>query len=143
MQSHKSFAKLVKKRLAAGKNTPVLAALTNGLLLRFFAIDTDDMVYASKTCALGSAGGVANSFGHEQNPQSFTFNSQSTNHHNHLALNSANISSSSSSSMQNPFFVQQQRQISGGVDHLQQQRPNAIPIVSPTVSSGPSQFYPA
>ena len=138
MQSHKSFPKLVKKRLAAGKNTPVFAALTNGLLLRFFAIDTDDMVYASQTCALGSAGGVANAFGHEQNPQSFTFNSQSTNHHNHLALNSATISSSSSSSM-----LQQQRQISGGVDHLQQQRPNAIPIVSPTVSSGPSQFYPA
>ena len=40
---------LLKKRLAAGKNTPVFAALTNGLFFRFFAIDTDGVVYASKT----------------------------------------------------------------------------------------------
>ncbi|KAI9315416.1 hypothetical protein BDR26DRAFT_886797 [Obelidium mucronatum] len=40
---------LLKKRLAAGKNTPVFAVLTNGLLFRFFAIDTDGVVYASKT----------------------------------------------------------------------------------------------
>ncbi|EGF77735.1 hypothetical protein BATDEDRAFT_27416 [Batrachochytrium dendrobatidis JAM81] len=38
---------LLKKRLAAGKNTPVLAVLTNGTLFRFFAIDTDGIVYAS------------------------------------------------------------------------------------------------
>lgn len=38
---------LLKKRLAAGKNTPVFAALTNGLLFRFFAIDTDGVVYSS------------------------------------------------------------------------------------------------
>ena len=31
---------LLKKRLAAGKDTPVFAVLTNGLLFRFFAIDT-------------------------------------------------------------------------------------------------------
>ncbi len=40
---------LLKKRLAAGKNTPVFAVLTNGIFFRFFAIDTDGMVYASKT----------------------------------------------------------------------------------------------
>ena len=38
---------LLKKRLAAGKNTPVFAVLTNGRLFRFFAIDTDCVVYAS------------------------------------------------------------------------------------------------
>jgi hypothetical protein len=38
---------LLKKRLAAGKNTPVFAVLTNGLLFRFFAIDTDGVVYSS------------------------------------------------------------------------------------------------
>ena len=38
---------LLKKRLAAGKNTPVFAALTNGTDFRFFAIDTDGVVYAS------------------------------------------------------------------------------------------------
>ncbi|OAJ37843.1 hypothetical protein BDEG_21818 [Batrachochytrium dendrobatidis JEL423] len=38
---------LLKKRLAAGKNTPVLAVLTNGTDFRFFAIDTDGVVYAS------------------------------------------------------------------------------------------------
>ena len=38
---------LLKKRLAAGKNTPVFAALTNGTDFRFFAIDTDSVVYAS------------------------------------------------------------------------------------------------
>ena len=36
---------LLKKRLAAGKETPVL---TNGLFFRFFAIDTDGVVYASE-----------------------------------------------------------------------------------------------
>jgi hypothetical protein len=40
---------LLKKRLAAGKNTPVFAVLTNGLFFRFFAIDTDGVVYASNT----------------------------------------------------------------------------------------------
>ena len=39
---------LLKKRLAAGKNTPVFAVLTNGLFFRFFAIDTDCVVYSSK-----------------------------------------------------------------------------------------------
>ena len=38
---------LLKKRLAAGKNTPVFAVLTNGLLFRFFAIDIDGVVYSS------------------------------------------------------------------------------------------------
>ena len=38
---------LLKKRLAVGKSTPVFAALTNGRLFRFFAIDTDCVVYAS------------------------------------------------------------------------------------------------
>ena len=38
---------LLKKRLAAEKKTPVFAALTNGLLFRFFAIDTDGVVYSS------------------------------------------------------------------------------------------------
>jgi hypothetical protein len=38
---------LLRKRLAAGKNTPVFAVLTNGLLFRFFAIDTDGVVYSS------------------------------------------------------------------------------------------------
>jgi hypothetical protein len=40
---------LLKKRLAAGKNTPVFAVLTNALFFRFFAIDTDGVVYASTT----------------------------------------------------------------------------------------------
>ena len=40
---------LLKKRLAVGKNTPVFAALTNGLFFRFFAINTDGVVYASTT----------------------------------------------------------------------------------------------
>ncbi|KAI8893709.1 hypothetical protein BC833DRAFT_556687 [Globomyces pollinis-pini] len=39
----------LRKRMAAGKNTPVFAALTNGLFFRFFVIDTDGMVYASTT----------------------------------------------------------------------------------------------
>jgi hypothetical protein len=39
---------LLKKRLTAGKNTPVFAVLTSGIFFRFFAIDTDGMVYASK-----------------------------------------------------------------------------------------------
>jgi hypothetical protein len=39
---------LLKKRLAVGKKTPVLAVLTNGTDFRFFAIDTDSVVYASK-----------------------------------------------------------------------------------------------
>jgi hypothetical protein len=38
---------LLKKRLDAGRNTPVFAALTNGTDFRFFAIDTDGVVYAS------------------------------------------------------------------------------------------------
>ena len=38
---------LLKKRLAAGKETPVFTALTNGRLFRFFAIDIDGVVYAS------------------------------------------------------------------------------------------------
>ena len=38
---------LLKKRLAAGKNTPVFGVLTNGTDFRFFAIDTDSVVYAS------------------------------------------------------------------------------------------------
>jgi hypothetical protein len=40
---------LLKKRLAAGKDTAVFAGLTNGLLFRFFAIDSDGVLYASKT----------------------------------------------------------------------------------------------
>ena len=39
---------LLKKRLAAGKNTPVFAVLTNGMEFQFFAIDTDGVVYASE-----------------------------------------------------------------------------------------------
>ncbi|KAI8893385.1 hypothetical protein BC833DRAFT_569266 [Globomyces pollinis-pini] len=39
---------LLKKRLAAGKETPVFAVLTNGLLFRFFAIDTNGVVYSSE-----------------------------------------------------------------------------------------------
>jgi hypothetical protein len=39
---------LLKKRLAAGKNTPVFAVLTNGLFFRFFAIDIDACVFASE-----------------------------------------------------------------------------------------------
>jgi hypothetical protein len=38
---------LLKKRLAAGKNTPVFAVLTNGTDFRFFAIDTNSVVYAA------------------------------------------------------------------------------------------------
>ena len=38
---------LLKKRLAAGKKTPVFAALTNGIDFRFFAIDIYGIVYAS------------------------------------------------------------------------------------------------
>ena len=38
---------LLKKRLAAGKNTPVFAALTNGTDFKFFAIDTNSVVYDS------------------------------------------------------------------------------------------------
>jgi hypothetical protein len=44
---------LLKKRLAAGKNTPVFAVLTNGLLFRFFAIDTDGTVYSSGLPPIG------------------------------------------------------------------------------------------
>jgi hypothetical protein len=49
---------LLKKRLAAGKNTPVFAVLTNGTLFRFFAIDTDGVVYAStmKVLEIGEDG---------------------------------------------------------------------------------------
>ncbi|KAJ3307784.1 hypothetical protein HDV04_002541 [Boothiomyces sp. JEL0838] len=49
---------LLRKRLAAGKNTPVFAVLTNGLLFRFFAIDTDGVVYASdiETLKVGKDG---------------------------------------------------------------------------------------
>jgi hypothetical protein len=38
---------LLKKHLAAGKETPVFGVLTNGTEFRFFAIDTDGVVYAS------------------------------------------------------------------------------------------------
>jgi hypothetical protein len=38
---------LLKRRLAAGKDTPVFAVLTNGEFFRFFAIDTDNVVYVS------------------------------------------------------------------------------------------------
>ena len=44
---------LLKKRLAAGKNTPVFAVLTNGLLFRFFAIDIDGVVYSSGQTPIG------------------------------------------------------------------------------------------
>ena len=43
---------LLRSRQAAGKNTPVFAALTNGNLFRFFAIDTDGIVYASELIIL-------------------------------------------------------------------------------------------
>jgi hypothetical protein len=43
---------LLKRRLEAGKHTPVFAALTNGLLFRFFAIDTDGVVYSSGLCPI-------------------------------------------------------------------------------------------
>jgi hypothetical protein len=39
---------LLKRRQAAGKETPVFAVLTNGTDFRFFAIDTDGVVSASK-----------------------------------------------------------------------------------------------
>jgi hypothetical protein len=38
---------LLKRRLAVGKITYVFAVLSNGQLFRFFAIDTDGVVYAS------------------------------------------------------------------------------------------------
>ena len=44
---------LLKKSLAAGKNTPVFAVLTNGLLFRFFAIDIDGVVYSSGQTPIG------------------------------------------------------------------------------------------
>jgi hypothetical protein len=44
---------LLKKRVAAGKNTPVFAVLTNGLLFRFFAIDIDGVVYSSGQTPIG------------------------------------------------------------------------------------------
>jgi len=49
---------LLKKRLAAGKITPVFAVLTNGTDFRFFAIDTEGVVYASgkKVLELGEVG---------------------------------------------------------------------------------------
>lgn len=40
---------LLKRRLAVGKKTPVFAALTNGFLFRFFAIDVDGTVFCSGT----------------------------------------------------------------------------------------------
>jgi hypothetical protein len=43
---------LLKKRLDAGKKTPVFAVLTNGTDFRFFAIDTDGVVYASDKVVL-------------------------------------------------------------------------------------------
>ncbi|KAI3661670.1 hypothetical protein MP638_002922 [Amoeboaphelidium occidentale] len=43
---------LLRKRLAAGKNTPVFAVLTNSYFFRFFAIDTDGVVYASRVSIL-------------------------------------------------------------------------------------------
>ena len=39
---------LLKRRLAAGKDTPVFAVLTKGLFFRFFAIDTNGVVYSSE-----------------------------------------------------------------------------------------------
>jgi hypothetical protein len=49
---------LLKKRLAAGKKTPVFGVLTNGTDFRFFAIDIDGVVYASgkKVLELGEDG---------------------------------------------------------------------------------------
>ena len=38
---------LLKKRVAAGKNTPVFGILTNGSFFRFFAVDINWVVYAS------------------------------------------------------------------------------------------------
>ncbi|TPX30786.1 hypothetical protein SeLEV6574_g08586 [Synchytrium endobioticum] len=38
---------LLNKRLAAGKQTPVFAVLTNAKFFQFFAIDTDSIVYCS------------------------------------------------------------------------------------------------
>ena len=38
---------LLKKRMEAGKNTPVFAVLTNSRFFQFFAIDTDGVVYCS------------------------------------------------------------------------------------------------
>jgi len=56
---------LLKKRLAAGKNTPVFAVLTNGLFFRFFAIDTNGVVYSSGLppigLGFGSGGDYTNS----------------------------------------------------------------------------------
>jgi hypothetical protein len=56
---------LLKKRLSAGKNTPVFAVLTNGLFFRFFAIDIDGTVYSSGqtpiVLAYGPEGDYANS----------------------------------------------------------------------------------
>jgi hypothetical protein len=49
---------LLKKRLAAGKKTPVFGVLTNGTHFRFFANDTDGVVYSSgkKVLELGEDG---------------------------------------------------------------------------------------
>jgi hypothetical protein len=44
---------LLKKRLAAGKDTPVFAVLTNGIFFRFFAIDTNGKVYSSGLPPIG------------------------------------------------------------------------------------------
>ena len=38
---------LLKRRLEAGKNTPVFAVLTTGFIYRFFAIDIEGVVYCS------------------------------------------------------------------------------------------------
>ena len=44
---------LLKKRLAAGKDTPVFAVITNGIFFRFFAIDTNGKVYSSGLPPIG------------------------------------------------------------------------------------------
>lgn len=47
---------LLNKRLAAGKQTPVFAVLTNAQLFQFFAIDTDSIVYCSGAPMVLAAG---------------------------------------------------------------------------------------
>ncbi|TPX46155.1 hypothetical protein SeLEV6574_g03368 [Synchytrium endobioticum] len=47
---------LLNKRLAAGKHTPVFAVLTNAQFFRFFAIDTDSIVYCSGAPMVLAAG---------------------------------------------------------------------------------------
>jgi hypothetical protein len=55
---------LLRRRLAAGKNTPVFAVLTNAEHFQFFAIDVDNVVYCSGQpifLGLGSDGDWASS----------------------------------------------------------------------------------